>query len=193
MLHFLACKSHWKHLILPAVLLCFQETCLQAEPSWCQCKTIHNKKDKKNLNHFTLKAYLCSTIHRFRVNIWDPWQACSVQSTYLSCSIWAWIWWSGRHPTWHHDKVNSIVCSTQGRLSLPHSVSRPILSINCGCSDDPNATVNTDSDKPRAHNQIEQICSEKSVWYICVFSSFSTNRDDCFSVLKIDFWEKNQT
>ena len=141
MLHFLAPKSHWKHLILPAVLLCFQETCLQAEPSWCQCKTIHNKRDWKkktqpNLNHFTLKAYLCSTIHRFRVNIWDPWQACSVQSTYLSCSIWAWIWWSGRHPTWHHDKVNSILCSTQGRPSLTLST----LSINCGCSDDPKHT-----------------------------------------------------
>lgn len=35
------------------------------------------------------------------------------------------------------------------------------LSVNCGCGDDPNATVNTDNDKPRARSQIKQIWNKK--------------------------------
>lgn len=199
MLHLLASKSHWKHLILPAVLLCFQETCLQAEPSWCQCKTIHNKRDwkkkkpKPNLNHFTLKAYLCSTIHRFRVNIWDPWQACSVQSTYLSCSIWAWMWWSGRHPTWHHDKVNSIVCSTQGRSSLSLCVSlclSPLCALTVG------AVVTlmppwTQTMTSREHTTICSKCESK--WKTGSVHVFVPLRDGCFPVLLINFWRTSHS
>lgn len=130
MLHFLASKSHWKTFDT-ASRFCFVSKKHASRLSQVDVSVKQSiikessglKKPKPNLNHFTLKAYLCSTIHRFRVNIWDPWQACSVQSTYLSCSIWAWIWWSGHHPTWHHDKVNSIVCYTQGRASLSLSVS----------------------------------------------------------------------
>lgn len=168
MLHFLASKSHWKkHVILPAVLLCFQETCLWAEPSWCQCKTIHNKRNPKKTQQTQSESLHFKSLFVFYdpVNIRDPWQACSIQSTYLSSSIWAWIWWSGRHPTWHHDKVNSIVRAAQGRSSLTHSLSLSLLPpfpLNCGCSDDPNATVNTDDDKPWAHNQIKQIWNMKT-------------------------------
>lgn len=39
----------------------------------------------------------------------------------------------------------------------PPSLFLPVstLSISCGCSDDPNATVNTENDKPKAQNQTE--------------------------------------
>ena len=182
MLHFLASESHWKN-IWYCQQVCFvskkhADRLSQVDVSVKQSTMKGDqKKPKPNLNHFNLKAYLCSTIHRFRVTIRDPWQACSIQSTYLSCNIWAWIWWSGRHPTWHHDKINSILRSTQGRTSLSVPVSLSTLSINCGLQRWPyNSTVNTDNGKhqsaraEQANSNLgeRETCSMHSpAWIIC--------------------------
>lgn len=147
-------------------------------------QSIIKETKKKNPNHFTLKPYLCSTIHRFRVNIWDPWQACSVQSTYLPSSIWAWIWWSGCYPTWHCDKINSIVCSAQGQrldhVSLSFSVSLSPVSNNRQSWVESVSPDDTTRDKIKAkplHLLIQLICY-KHRWLL-----FSPE----------DIWGKNQT
>lgn len=109
-------------------------------------------------------------------------------------------WTPSNMAPWQSQQYSVRHTRTVVSRSLILPLSPSTLSINCGCSDDPNATVNTDDDEPWAHNQIKQIWNIKTdrqkncpVW--CVgrfhffFHCFKKFGDTNYQGITWDLWK----